>query len=327
MSVASKAPSKKKVKSTPVKKKPAAKAAARPVSKSATKAARATASKGGGKKAATKKPAAKKPASKKAVKKPPSPAKKASPAAKKPAPAAKKPAPAKAPAKAAAAKPAAPRKFKGTPKTRLAALMEKLDRLYGVVQTPETESALEKAVYLVVREGSTENLTSKAMTSLSEEFVDWNDVRLSRPSELARLMCGSSKASAIRRFVERGNRVREMIDQIYNDRNEPSLEFLLEEKARAQLEFLEDLDDLGIHNAYALVQWLSGDSKLALVSPEMAKVCQAFGITESAAVAKVRKEVSQLCAQDQLLSVQAHLNQLGQLEADEWPSSLKELLD
>lgn len=231
---------------------------------------------------------------------------------------------AKAASKKAAAKSS---KRRLSPKARLAEVIERLDRSFGALHLPETHSVLEKAVYLVLREKGSAHGTSRALKSLREDFVDWNEVRVSRAAELSRLLTGTSKGTSLRRFEERANRVRELIDQIYNDRNEPSLEFLLDEKPAGQLEYLEDLDDLGLHNAYALVQWLAGDERLTLVSAEMAQASRKLGLTDSAAVTKVRKELSALAADSTLLvTVQAHLNQLGELEDSDWPSSLKELL-
>jgi len=286
-------------------KKPAKVAAkARPAASKAAKGAKATSKK------AAAKPAAAKAAPKKVAAK-----------------AAPKKVAAKAPAKATPKAKPEPKKRKISPKNRLAAVFEKLDRIFGAIVPPsDTDTIIEKAVYLVLRETGTEPTTVRAMKSLREEFVDWNEVRLSRPSEMARLMTNSVKSATIKRFVERCRRIREMLDQIYNDRNEVSLEFLLEEKPKAQVEYLEDLDDLGIHNSYALVQWLSGDEKLCLVSPEMAEVSETLGLTESAAMAKVKKELTALTGKDKLIQIQAHLNQLGDMERDEWPGALKELL-
>jgi endonuclease III len=286
-------------------KKPAKVAAkARPAASKAAKGAKATSKK------AAAKPAAAKAAPKKVAAK-----------------AAPKKVAAKAPAEAKPKAKPEPKKRKISPKNRLAAVFEKLDRIFGAIVPPsDTDTIIEKAVYLVLRETGTEPTTARAMKALREEFVDWNEVRLSRPSEMARLMTNSVKSATIKRFVERCRRIGEMLDQIYNDRNEVSLEFLLEEKPKAQVEYLEDLDDLGIHNSYALVQWLSGDEKLCLVSPEMAEVSQTLGLTESAAMAKVKKELTALTGKDKLIQIQAHLNQLGDMERDEWPGALKELL-
>jgi len=314
-----------KLKSTKAKttKAKASKAAA-PKATKATKATKAKATK-------AKAPKAKAKASKAAAPKAKA-AKPAAPKAKAAAPKAKaaKPAAPKAAApKAKAAKKSAParKRRKVAPKVMLAGLLEKLERCYGAVNLPsETESTVEKAVYLVLREGGSQASTERAMRSLREDFVDWNDVRLSRPSELARLMSNSSKAVTIRRLVGRCERIREMLDQIYNDRNEVDLEFLLDEKPKGQIEYLEDIDDLGIHNAYALSQWLSGEEKLVLASPELCGVCQKFLITESAAVSKVRKELSDLLASGQSTAVQAHLNQLGDMDESDWPGSVKDYL-
>lgn len=221
-----------------------------------------------------------------------------------------------------------PKKAPRAPKARLKLLFEKLDRAFGQIVLPETDTVLEKAVALVVREQGTELTTTRALKALREDFVDWNEVRLSRPSELARLMTGTSKVSTLKRWHERAQRVREMIDQIYNDRNDCSLEFLLDEKTKGRFEYLEDVDDLGVHNAHALVQWMGGDKKLTTVSAEMGKVAHELGLTSAAAVTKVKKELGALVSgQHELVTLQAHLNQLGDMEKDDWPGPVRELLD
>lgn len=331
---------------------PAAKTTRKTAKKAAgKKAAKATKAKASGKKATGKKAASKKAAGKakaskgKAKAKAKAAPKKAAATKKSPAKAASKATKAKAsPKKAAGTKTAgkaaakesaktvsapspAKRTRKRAPKTIYAELLEKADRLFGPLVLPECESVLEQAVYLVLRETGTELTTQKAMKALKEEFVDWNEVRVSRASELARLMSGTTKVPGIRRYHERSNRMRELIDQIYGERNEPSLEFLLDEKPKGQLEVLEDFDDLGMHNAFALVQWLSGKSDLVLVSTEMVQAAQALGLLESAAVSKAKKPLSALVSDlAGAVTLQAHLNQLGHMEQDEWPTAIKEML-
>ncbi len=303
-SATKKAPAKAAAKKAPAKKAPAKKAPARkaPAKKASTR--KAPAKKASAKKAPVKQAPAKKPAAKA------TPAKKTS---------------TKAPAKPKAApKPKAPPRRRISPKQRMEEILERLDRSFGAVDVPgESRDTLERAVYLVLREKATSGTTEKALEVLREEYVDWNEVRVSRASELSRMMLGSSRPPSLRRLYPRAQRMRDMIDQIYNDRNDTSLDFLLDMKPKDQLEYLEDLDDLGMHNAYALVQWLSGDDKLVLVSSEMARVAQTLGLTETAAVTKVRKELGALIEQAELVKLQAHLNQLADLEGS-WPSSLAE---
>lgn len=324
-----------------------AKAAKKKTTSKKPTAAKAAAAKSSGKKASAAKSApskaSKKPTPAKAA--PKSPPKAVHKTAEKPpakSPAAKPPVktpvntpsvaevPAKVVAKPAAKPaPAPPKpKRKRAPKTILAEARENLDRIYGPITLPETANILEKAVYLVLREGGTELTTTKAMKALKAEFVDWNEVRVSRSSELARLMSGTSKVAGIRRFHERSTRLREMIDQIYGDRNETSLEFILEEKPKGQLEYLEDFDDLGLHNAYALVQWLFEKETLALVSSEMAEAAHTLGILESAAVGKAKKALNDMCKnQIDRVTLVAHLHKLGELEYKEWPTAMKEMMN
>ncbi len=236
--------------------------------------------------------------------------------------------------KASSAKPAAKPKSKvpgGTSvaarKRRLASLLERLDKSFGEVQTPELEDVMEHAIYLILREGASHSTAIKALASLRDDFVDWNEVRASTPSELGRMMLGTNRASSLRKMYPRAERIKEMIDQVYNDRNDTDLDFLTELKMKEQIEFLEDLDDLGIHNAYAMVQWMSGDtSKLVAISSEVANVAKMVGLTESAAVTKAKKELGDLCPPERYVALQAHLGQLGDLDEDDWTPSMKEFL-
>ncbi|MED5330057.1 MAG: hypothetical protein VX916_02070 [Planctomycetota bacterium] len=211
---------------------------------------------------------------------------------------------------------------------RLSGLLDRLDDLFGEVTMVETTSILEKAVYLIVREGDTPSATRRAMKSLMQDFVDWNEVRASRPSELARMMTGSSKAASHHRMVGRARRIKELLDQVYNDRNEADLDFVQEMKMQDQLEYLEDLDDLGIHNAYALLQWVLGTEKLVLPCSPAAKVALKTGVLKSAAVIKARKDLGELCPPSRYVALQAHLTELGELEEDdEFPAALQEYVD
>lgn len=236
------------------------------------------------------------------------------------------------PVKEAKAKEAGAAKKKGPPggkstaarKRRLAALLERLDRLFGEVVVPEFDEVIERAVFLILRERSSSAQATRSLAALRADFADWNEVRCSSRSELARMMLGGSKSQGLRRLHPRAERMKDMIDQVYNDRNDTCMEFLLDLKIRDQIEFLEDLDDLGIHNAYALVQWLSGSEKLVAVHPSMAMAAKLTGIVDTAAVTKVRKLLLELCPPGRLIAMQAHLTQLGELDDDEWTPSMKE---
>ncbi len=226
-------------------------------------------------------------------------------------------------AAAKAPKAKAPRRPKGTPRQRWAALKPKLDALFGEIRPPEGLSVIEKACWLILREGGTPAATERALKSLREDFVDWNDVRASRPSELARLLSGVSRASTLRKVDQRCRRLREMIDQVYGDRNDVSFEFIAELKAKERFEYLSELEDLGLHNACALAQWMSGDDKLVVVSTELCQAAQKLGLCDSAAQTKVRKELSALADGAELISMQAHLTQLGALD-EPWPNAVAE---
>jgi len=214
-----------------------------------------------------------------------------------------------------------------SPRGALQKAMPQLDRAFGEIVLLPTESVLDKVAVLILREGGGGASADRALRLLRTEFVDWNEVRISRPSELARLLAGSGKGSVQRKWHERAKRLRDVIDQVYNDKNDPSFEFLLELKPKEQYEFLAELDDLGAHNAAALVQWLSDSDLFAHVPPSMARAAQRLGLVDSAAATRVRKELAELAGKERLVSLAGHLTQLGELADAQWPPALAELAD
>jgi endonuclease III len=232
-----------------------------------------------------------------------------------------------APRAAKATSPARAPRRTASPKTRMAKAFPRLEKVYGEIHLPvDTASVLEKAVFLVLREGGTNAGTARALKALRQDFADWNEVRASRPTELMRMLGGVRRASSMRRLEGRVRRIRDMLDQIYGERNDTSLEFLLDLKVKDRYEFLSELDDLGVHNAAGLVQWLSGEDKLVVVTPSMAKAAQKLGLCQSAAVARVRKEVSTLAGRERLVALATHLAQFGEHEPP-LPPALQELVD
>lgn len=219
-------------------------------------------------------------------------------------------------------------RFRGSPRQRLTAVLERLDRRFGeVAPGGEVAGVLDKAVFLVLREGNGSAAALRSLQALRAGFIDWNEVRASRPTELSAMLGGAGRTAAQKPLLDAARRVKDVIDQVYGDRNDTTLEFLLEKKSSERLEYLEDLDDLGVHNAWALAQWLSGEDKLVGVSPNMAKAAQRLGLVPSAAVAKVRSTLSALVKEPvELVVVQAHLTQLGEMEESQWPPTLREFV-
>ncbi|MGQ0552092.1 MAG: hypothetical protein ACT4PU_02595 [Planctomycetota bacterium] len=233
----------------------------------------------------------------------------------------------KSPARRPAAKAPAPKaasKKRGSPRALAGTLLTRLDKHFGEIRLSELATVLEKSVYLILREGSTHQATLAALDVLRTDFVDWNEVRASRPSELSRMIAGQSKATVLRKLHDRTRRVHDLIDQIYNDRNEASMEFVLELKAKERLDYLSDLDGLGAHNAAALAQWLSGEDKLGQINAAFAKAAELVGLVDSSSPTRVRKELASVVESERLVAFQAHLSALGELE-EPWPSSLSDL--
>ncbi len=68
--------------------------------------------------------------------------------------------------------------------TALMKVCEALEERYGQRRTTKTEDFIEALVYQILEVGTTEKLSRDALKRIRDEFVDWNDMRVSTVREI-----------------------------------------------------------------------------------------------------------------------------------------------
>jgi endonuclease III len=67
---------------------------------------------------------------------------------------------------------------------KMAALAEALDARYGACKPPQLDNFIEVMMYQILLLGANDRVARKALASLREEFVNWNDMRVGSVREI-----------------------------------------------------------------------------------------------------------------------------------------------
>ena len=130
--------------------------------------------------------------------------------------------------------------------------MERMKKKYGITKLPGKTPQLELVVYLVLREGWDYRKASRAVKILAEDFVDWNEVRVSTAGELTEHLGELSG----RGLTERLARLLDALQDLYNEFNRIQLDFLFEQEFEDTRKAFERIEGLGRANAYLFLQAL-----------------------------------------------------------------------
>jgi endonuclease III len=104
--------------------------------------------------------------------------------------------------------------------TRLVSLLE--PRL-GAVRELDEARPLEQLILLMLARGATLQKARRALKALQTDYVDWNDVRVTNPREIA------SKIALVtgpRQALEKANELIELLSMVYHRFNRINLDFL-----------------------------------------------------------------------------------------------------
>ncbi|MCX7590077.1 MAG: hypothetical protein N2255_00455 [Kiritimatiellae bacterium] len=75
-----------------------------------------------------------------------------------------------------------------------------LKKKYPVGELPQ-RSVIQHFIYGIIREGTTKEIADRCFENLISSFIDWNELRVSTPSELVEVMHGLPEASAKARRI------------------------------------------------------------------------------------------------------------------------------
>ena len=136
---------------------------------------------------------------------------------------------------------------------------------------PDTLSVLEKMLlqYLVFHAPHTNSL--KAVRGLKEEFVDWNDVRVSSIREIATVL------DEARLDTELAYTVKDILSDVFHHGHGLSLDFLQGEDADRARRFLGRLKSVPDWLSMYLLTLLDVDATVPL-DPHTSRICQRLGL-------------------------------------------------
>ena len=144
-------------------------------------------------------------------------------------------------------------------------VLRALEQAYAEPPPNEEGDALEMSVRLILHEDSSEKAVSAAMRRIDLQFVDWNEVRVSTPYQVSRAISatGDAEAKAVQLLA--------LLQAVFRERNEVSLDFLREGSAADARTFLEGIPELGPVLAGKLAMLVFGHPSV-VVTPEVARV-------------------------------------------------------
>jgi len=119
---------------------------------------------------------------------------------------------------------------------KLSDLLRPLEKLYGTKRKVKQKTILEQALLGILSIGTSTTHAVAALRSLTEEFVDWNELRISQANDINEVIEPHQVPS------ECGAGIRHFLNCIYNEVHCLSLEFLDQEKTENAYQWLMGLE-------------------------------------------------------------------------------------
>ena len=145
-------------------------------------------------------------------------------------------------------------------------VLSSLEKKHGEPPPLPDGDALEMAIRIVLHEDSSEKAVAAAMRNLQRDFVDWNEVRVSTPFQVARSIDSNGDAEG------KAKELQALLRGVFQARNDVSLEFLREASASEALEFFQNISELGPVLTGKIMMLVLGHASI-IVSPEVVRVC------------------------------------------------------
>jgi endonuclease III len=155
---------------------------------------------------------------------------------------------------------------------------------YGRPRAHVSRPAMEEMLVGILAEGASERKGAYALSAISRYFVDWNEVRVSAPCEIASAMPELAGA------VDKAALVRHVLQRIYDLSSEMTLDFLKERSPAEAAEFIEEIPGFP-EAALARATLLTLGHETFPPTPRVMKVCRRLALLpdghEPAALARM----------------------------------------
>lgn len=138
--------------------------------------------------------------------------------------------------------PGASRKLKG--------LLDKLEKQYDTLKMLPDVPALEQAIYLILREKNDYRKAARALKILTEEYVEWNELRVATPKEIVAVLAECGLAD----LDDKISRILALLSRLFYDFHKKDLQFVRIFEAPQRQKIMLSLDPLPAHITYVLLQ-------------------------------------------------------------------------
>jgi len=149
-----------------------------------------------------------------------------------------------------------------------------LRRSYGRNKVSANGSALEELVLGIVQDNASEKKAAAAVKSLLRAFVDWNEVRVGHPHEIAAALPGIPDAA------EKAGVIRAVLCRVCNKSQEMSIEFLRERSQREAVRLVAGIDGFP-EAALARATLIALDHDVLPLTPRVLLVCRRIGLLKN----------------------------------------------
>lgn len=181
---------------------------------------------------------------------------------------------------------------------KLKAHLDRLEKQFGTVEILEDKPALEQAVFLILREGSTSRKAARALKILETEYVEWNELRVATPKEIVAVL----KEVGLGDLDDKISRILALLSRLFYDFHKKDLEFVKIFEAPQRQKIMTSLAPLGAHVINVLLQYFEDKSLepdgLILTQDEVNVLVKLGLIRKTSSLNVARKLAEKLVAKD-----------------------------
>ncbi len=155
----------------------------------------------------------------------------------------------------------------------------KIEGEYGRTVTPiASMPPIDAVVFLIIATRHTKEVAERSHKALVTDFVDWNEVRVSSPREIAISLKIKERAAR----EERAQEIRDFLVSLFRERSQVSLAFLTELDYEAAAEMVGGLEGVNAGLAAQIALFLSPEEGIQS-STHLVRVARRLGLVDKRA--------------------------------------------
>lgn len=157
---------------------------------------------------------------------------------------------------------------------RVRAICRQLHNAHGPVEPPEPKPVLDQLIATILSQNTADANSAPAFNELRCRFADWEEVRTARTSRIAAAIRRAGLAN------QKAPRIKSILQSLYRDRGELSLEFLRGLPSDDAMALLLDLPGVGPKTA-ACVLLFTCEKPVLPVDTHVHRLARRLGLLES----------------------------------------------